>query len=54
MRQNNVALPASTTKPGLDAAYLSGDASDRDANEADVVDQAFVIPASDNDRDIDR
>jgi len=37
---------------GLDTAYLS-DARDRDANEADVIDQAFIVPASDDDWDGD-
>jgi hypothetical protein len=31
---------------GLDTAYLS-DAGDRDANEADVIEQAFIVPADD-------
>ncbi len=31
---------------GLDTAYLSGGAGDRDASEADVVDQAFVVPVA--------
>lgn len=37
---------------GLDTAYLS-DAKDRDANEADVIDQAYIVPLSD-DPEIDR
>jgi hypothetical protein len=32
---------------GLDTAYLDA-AADRDANEADVIEQAFVVPADDN------
>lgn len=36
---------------GLD--NLSGGAGDRDASEADVVDQAFVVPVAD-DEEIDR
>ncbi|OBA73908.1 hypothetical protein A5641_00080 [Mycobacterium sp. 1554424.7] len=36
---------------GLDTAYLAA-ASDRDANEADVIDQAYIVPADDWD-DID-
>jgi hypothetical protein len=36
---------------GLDTAYLEA-ASDRDANEADVIDQAYIVPADDWD-DID-
>ena len=32
---------------GLDTAYLSADATDRDANEADVIEQAFIVPADD-------
>jgi hypothetical protein len=38
---------------GLDTAYLTADATDRDANEADVVDQAFIVPAADDDWDDD-
>ncbi|ETW23149.1 hypothetical protein [Mycobacterium gastri] len=38
---------------GLDTAYLS-DAADREANEADVIDQAYVVPVSDDDADLDR
>jgi hypothetical protein len=38
---------------GLDTAYLS-DAGARDANEADVIEQALVIPAPDDDWDGDR
>jgi len=38
---------------GLDTAYLTADARNRDADEADLIDQAFVIPMSDDDRDID-
>ncbi|ORB85936.1 hypothetical protein B1987_21620 [Mycobacterium kansasii] len=38
---------------GLDTAYLS-DAADREANEADVIDQAYVVPLSDDDSDLDR
>ncbi|OBF60835.1 hypothetical protein A5787_18920 [Mycobacterium sp. 852002-50816_SCH5313054-b] len=32
---------------GLDTAYLD-DATDRDANEADVIEQAFIVPADDD------
>jgi hypothetical protein len=32
---------------GLDTAYLNADAADRDANEADVIEQAFIVPADD-------
>ncbi|BBX74525.1 hypothetical protein H7H78_08025 [Mycobacterium shinjukuense] len=39
---------------GLDTAYLGDHLRDRDANEADVIDQATVVPLSDDDRDIDR
>ncbi|AKN17896.1 hypothetical protein [Mycobacterium haemophilum] len=39
---------------GLDTTYLSGDAKDQDANEADVLDQAFVVPAPDDDWDAHR
>ncbi|KZS82767.1 hypothetical protein [Mycobacterium persicum] len=38
---------------GLDTAYLS-DAADREANEADVIDQAYIVPVSDDDADLDR
>ncbi len=31
---------------GLDTEYLS--AADRDANEADVIEQAFVVPTDDD------
>ncbi|MEY8017724.1 hypothetical protein [Mycobacterium servetii] len=37
---------------GLDTAYLSADATDRDANDADVLDQAFIVPADDDWDDI--
>lgn len=33
---------------GLDTAYLNTDAADRDANEADVIEQAFVVPTDDD------
>jgi hypothetical protein len=33
---------------GLDTTYLT-DATDRDANEADVIEQAFIVPAADDD-----
>ena len=32
---------------GLDTTYLNADAADRDANEADVIEQAFIVPADD-------
>jgi hypothetical protein len=32
---------------GLDTAYLTGGATDRDANDADVIEQAFIVPADD-------
>ena len=32
---------------GLDTAYLNEDAADRDANEADVIEQAFIVPTDD-------
>ena len=32
---------------GLDTAYLD-DATDRDANEADVIEQAFIVPTDDD------
>lgn len=32
---------------GLDTAYLNADATDRDANEADVIEQAFIVPTDD-------
>ncbi|TVS85001.1 hypothetical protein [Mycobacterium helveticum] len=37
---------------GLDTAYLSADAGDRDADEADVLEQAFVVPTDDDWDDI--
>jgi hypothetical protein len=39
---------------GLDTAYVSGDDRDRDANKADMIDQAFVVPDPDDDWDADR
>ncbi|CAM4169409.1 hypothetical protein MB901379_01239 [Mycobacterium basiliense] len=38
---------------GLDTTYLSN-ARERDANEADVIDQAYIVPPQDDDLDIDR
>ena len=32
---------------GLDAAYLNANATERDANEADVIEQAFIVPTDD-------
>jgi hypothetical protein len=32
---------------GLDTTYLD-DATDRDANEADVIEQAFIVPTDDD------
>jgi hypothetical protein len=32
---------------GLDTTYLNADATDRDANEADVIEQAFIVPSDD-------
>ena len=32
---------------GLDTTYLNADAADRDANEADVIEQAFIVPTDD-------
>jgi hypothetical protein len=32
---------------GLDTTYLNTDAADRDANEADVIEQAFIVPSDD-------
>ncbi|RFZ12719.1 hypothetical protein VIMS_03114 [Mycobacterium marinum] len=40
-------------EPGLDTEYLS-DAGDRDANEADVIDQAYIVATSDDDLGADR
>jgi hypothetical protein len=34
---------------GLDTEYLSADAADRDANDADLLEQAFVVPTADDD-----
>ncbi len=36
---------------GLDTSYLA-DVSDRDANEADVIDQTIVVPVADHERDL--
>jgi hypothetical protein len=33
---------------GLDTTYVNAGATDRDANEADVIEQAFVVPAADD------
>ena len=33
---------------GLDTTYLNADAKDREANEADVIEQAFSVPADDD------
>lgn len=35
---------------GLDTTYLTGE-KNRDADEADLIEQAFVVPVSDDDRD---
>ncbi|MCV7089272.1 hypothetical protein [Mycobacterium interjectum] len=37
----------SEDEAGLDTAYLD-DATDRDANEADVIEQAFIVPTDDD------
>lgn len=37
----------SEDEAGLDATYLD-DATDRDANEADVIEQAFIVPTDDD------
>ena len=37
---------------GLDTEYLES-ATDREANEADVIEQAFIVPAADDWDDID-
>jgi hypothetical protein len=37
----------SDDEAGLDTAYLNADAADRDANEADVIEQAFIVPTDD-------
>ena len=42
------------TDAGLDIAYLNADATDRDANEADVIEQAFIVPGADDYWDDDR
>lgn len=36
---------------GLDTAYLA-DIGDREANEADVIDQAIIIPTPDEEQDL--
>ena len=33
---------------GLDTTYLNADAKDLEANEADVIEQAFIVPADDD------
>lgn len=38
---------------GLDTSYLA-DVGDRDANEADVIDQAIVVPVPDEEGDFSR
>ena len=40
-------LAIDSEKAGLDTEYLNADAADRDANEADVIEQAFIVPADD-------
>jgi hypothetical protein len=37
---------------GLDTSYLESD-TDREANEADVIEQAFIVPADDDWDDTD-
>jgi hypothetical protein len=37
----------SEDEAGLDTAYLDA-AADREANEADVIEQAFIVPADDD------
>ncbi len=37
----------SDEETGLDTAYLD-DTTDRDANEADVIEQAFIVPTDDD------
>jgi hypothetical protein len=38
---------------GLDTSYLA-DVSDRDANEADLIDQAIAVPVADEEGDFPR
>jgi hypothetical protein len=38
---------------GLDTSYLA-DVNDRDANEADVIDQAIIVPVPDEEGDFPR
>jgi hypothetical protein len=33
---------------GLDTAYANAEVADRDANEADVLEQAFIVPTDDD------
>ncbi|MCV7444483.1 hypothetical protein H7K33_19805 [Mycobacterium paraense] len=40
------ALDPEDEDAGLDTAYL-GAAADREANEADVIEQAFIVPTDD-------
>jgi hypothetical protein len=37
-------------EPGLDASYVA-DVADRDANPADLIDQAIVVPIPEDDRE---
>jgi hypothetical protein len=39
---------------GLDTTYLNTDATDRDANEADMIEQAFIVPEAGDDWDDDQ
>ena len=39
----------SDEEAGLDTTYLNADAMDREANEADVIEQAFIVPDADDD-----
>ncbi|HYB38874.1 MAG TPA: hypothetical protein VEF72_26200 [Mycobacterium sp.] len=38
---------------GLDTASIAGDIGDRDASEADLIDQAIVVSLADDERDVE-
>jgi hypothetical protein len=43
---NSASLSISSTRPGLDTSHLDT-IGDRNANEADLIDQATIVPAPD-------
>lgn len=36
-----------------ETGLVAGDVSDRDANDADLIDQAIVVPLADDERELD-